>query len=270
MRRWQRRVVWVAALALAAGLVAALIFFMPSPAERDIAPRSDEPADVYRQPPTVPFTRERRQAVERVLDEFAATAVARRDLARAYDLAGPSLRAGLTREEWASGDIPVYPFPSRDAQVLQVIGSHPRSIELDVSLMPRQGTEYEVSDFTVTLTAVGRGASLRWRVDAFNPLRIVLKPGAAAAAASDAPEAEANARAARREPERAIGESRLDTRWLLLPLAFLALIVVTPVALGIREWWQTRRAERSAASSSRSLPALPEGRRDQTSSSRPS
>ena len=118
MRRRRRLAGWAAAFAVVAAAIALLIVLLPSPADRDIAPRSDEPADVYRQPPTVPFTRERRQAVERVLDEFAATAVARRDLARAYDLAGPSLRAGLTREEWASGDIQVYPFQSRDDQLL--------------------------------------------------------------------------------------------------------------------------------------------------------
>ena len=269
MRRRRRLAGWAAAFAVVAAAIALLIVLLPSPADRDIAPRSDEPADVYGEAPTVPFTRARRLAVERVLDEFAATAVARRDLERAYDLATPSLRSGLSRREWASGDIPVYPFPSRDAEVLQVVGSHPRSVELDVSLVPRRGTEYRVSDFSVTLKAVGRGPKLRWRVDAFNPLRVVFKP-AAAARNSDAPKAEAKAQAGRPEPKRAVGDSRLDTRWLLVPLAFLALIVFAPIALAIREWWATRRAERLADSSPRTLPALPDRGRDQTSSSRPS
>ena len=45
-----------------------------------------------------------------VRDRFVATAVLRVDTACSYELVTPELRQGLTREQWAAGEIPVIPF----------------------------------------------------------------------------------------------------------------------------------------------------------------
>jgi hypothetical protein len=185
-----------------------------------------------------------------VLDEFVSTAVVRKRLARSYDLVTPALREGMSRAEWAAGDIPVYPFPAgrQGVEILQVLASHPSSVLLDVTVAPRPGADAGVSDFTAELRTVGRGKKQRWLVESFNPLRINAKTPVAAPA-EEQPAAQPDEQA---EP---VNNARLSTRWLLVPLSFLALIVITPVALGITEWWRTRRVERAAGR--RQLPPSP-------------
>jgi hypothetical protein len=39
--------------------------------------------------------------------------------------------------------------------------------------------------------------------------------------------------------------ARLDARWLLLPGAFLALIVLLPVGIGVAKWHRGRKAWRA-------------------------
>jgi hypothetical protein len=66
----------------------------------------------YEEQKQVPFTAAKKRAVRKALARFIGTAVARQDLASSWDVSGPSLRAGMTREEWSSGDIPVTPYPA--------------------------------------------------------------------------------------------------------------------------------------------------------------
>src|SRR5205809_8105982 len=54
-----------------------------------------------------------RVAINRTIDAFAATAVRRHDGARSYDLVTSQLSGGMTRAQWAKGDIPDYPDPAR-------------------------------------------------------------------------------------------------------------------------------------------------------------
>jgi len=46
-----------------------------------------------------------------VAEAFVATAVARKDLAKSWELASPELRGDLTRADWLTGTIPVQPYP---------------------------------------------------------------------------------------------------------------------------------------------------------------
>lgn len=50
---------------------------------------------------------------------FVRTAVLRRNELCSYELVTEELRQGLTREQWASGNIPVQPFPSRNPQTVR-------------------------------------------------------------------------------------------------------------------------------------------------------
>src|SRR5215208_6175064 len=53
-----------------------------------------------------------RKAIDRAVDTFVAHAVRHENPAAAYDVVSPTLRAGLTRAEFARKD-PAYPFPAR-------------------------------------------------------------------------------------------------------------------------------------------------------------
>ena len=63
--------------------------------------------------------------------------------------------------------------------------------------------------------------------------------------------------------EHVVGGSRgrLSDVWLLVPLGLLSLIVIIPVAVFTRQWWNDRRVRRrNRESPSKQLPPLP--RRD--------
>lgn len=53
-----------------------------------------------------------RKAINRAVDTFVIHAVRHENPAAAYDVVSPTLRAGLTRTEFARKD-PAYPFPAR-------------------------------------------------------------------------------------------------------------------------------------------------------------
>jgi hypothetical protein len=127
-------------------------------------PNVDE-SSLYRQPKHVRFTAPERAAVHRLLRRFVATAVARRDVASSWPLAGPALRRGISREEWAKGDIPVVPYPvSRHGQGAwsAVQYSYRDEVGLEALLFPRRCSGYSIA--TVDATVV-RGRDRRWRVN---------------------------------------------------------------------------------------------------------
>ena len=118
----------------------------------------------YEQPKHVPFTASKRNAVSSVLARFIDGAVARHDLARTWDLAGPGLRSGVTYEEWRRGEIPIVPYPAsrRGAGTWNVVNySYRNRVGLELLLVP---TSSKGQAATVETDLV-RGHDHRWRVD---------------------------------------------------------------------------------------------------------
>ena len=118
----------------------------------------------YRTPKHDPFTADERRAVRKVLARFVDTAVARRNVAASWDLAGPALRSGITRAQWAKGEIPVVPYPvakhGRGAwSVVQY--SYRDEVGLEALLFPKPCSGYSVA--TVDTTFVRSDG--RWRVN---------------------------------------------------------------------------------------------------------
>src|SRR3954471_18074582 len=60
--------------------------------------------------PTLPAGE--RKAIQRTLEGFVLTAVARHHELRSWSLVTPHMRAGLTRADWAAGTPPVSPYPA--------------------------------------------------------------------------------------------------------------------------------------------------------------
>jgi|tagenome__1003787_1003787.scaffolds.fasta_scaffold20951064_3 hypothetical protein len=54
-----------------------------------------------------------RAEINRTLDDFVNSAIKRKDVRASYELVTPNMRYGVTRADWNSGDLPVYPFPAR-------------------------------------------------------------------------------------------------------------------------------------------------------------
>jgi hypothetical protein len=114
------------------------------------------------------------QPVERrVALEFIDTAVARRRLDRAWDLAAPELKRGTTRAEWLAGTMRVVPYPVAKAHVvLAVVSSYTDRARLNASFVPRPGTKAKPQTFTLDL----RNVDGRWLVSAWQPSETIRPP----------------------------------------------------------------------------------------------
>jgi hypothetical protein len=75
-----------------------------------------------------------------VAQAFVETAVARHDLAGAWWLVAPSLRAGVSEAEWRAGTLPVAAYPVSTARVgYRTKVSHADDALLEVTFWPRSG-----------------------------------------------------------------------------------------------------------------------------------
>jgi hypothetical protein len=233
--RSRRRLLWAAGAAAVCAGVAATIALLPSRDAGPIAAKGSEPAQVTRIPKSVPLTPERRRAVTELLDEFVPAAVERQDPARAYGLVTPSYRAGVSRAEWVDGNLPILPFDARDDRHFGWIlrYSFSREISVDVLLQPAKREKLGAQAFTV----VFRPHDGRWLISEFVPV------------ASFAPEKKAPRILASPDfqPNMTEGSlrSRLDPKWLLLPIGILALIPLVPLFLFVRSTRAERRAMRA-------------------------
>jgi len=191
-------------------------------------------AQVVTIPHKVRMTAERRRAINELLDAFVPAAMERRSPLTALPLVTQSFRAGVSREDWARGDLPVFPYHAKGKRFhsWRVIYSFPRQISIDLLLHP---TEKETLG-ALAITADFKKVHGRWLIDSFVP------------AASFAPEKKKPRILASPDftpfaEDRGTGQ--LSTTWLLVPAGLFALIVLIPVALGIAHLRRSRRAWRA-------------------------
>ena len=115
---------------------------------------------------TVPL-QPRAMAVAR---DFVATAVARKNLARAWTLAAPALKRGLTLAQWETGTIPVPPYPvAKAAAHYTVETSYAGAAVLRVTFTPPPASTTAAGDFLIALHRIGD----RWLVSSWAPRSIV-------------------------------------------------------------------------------------------------
>jgi hypothetical protein len=204
----------------------------------------------YAQPKKAPFTKVDQRAASKVLQEFEATAVVRRDVGRSWNLVSPSLREGFTRKQWNRGDLPVVPYPaaSRGLGSLGYVEySYTDTVGLEVILFPKPGSGWSTMTADVELV---KGRDGRWRVSYWMPKKFHGPPAVAAKAKAKpkpgkraAPVKAAGKRQApaRRAAPAATGPPRQSRLWWIVPIALLSLIVVAPLAMATRGWLRSRR-----------------------------
>ncbi len=242
--RKRRRLAWGAGVLLALGALVPLGIEFSNTGTPVPTTLSNEPARFYPEPKTVPLTRSDRRAAEETIAKFVRTAVRREHVADSWELVTPSLRQGLTRAEWATGDIPVMPYPAvlRGLRDWRVLYSYKNDLGLDLLLRPRRGAQIGPIAFSVELKAFGSGAKRRWLVSSFYPRAVF--PGEA--------EAKAAARA-RQAPSKPLkppppDRGKLSPLWFLVPGSIFGLLVLLPVGLAVRSWHQGVRARRAYGS----------------------
>ncbi len=161
-RKFNLALPWIAGLVLAIGVAV----FVQSRTDTGAPKETFENApvkDVSKVPKSVPMPQEARRAVV----VFLQTAVARKDLARAWTVVGPGIKQGYTYKSWMSGAIPVVPYPGEamDKAPIKVDWSYPNSIGLSIALLPKKGVAEKPQVFSMELKKAGE----RWVVDSWAP-----------------------------------------------------------------------------------------------------
>ena len=105
-----------------------------------------------------------------VAKTFVATAVARKNLVEAWNLAAPVMRQNLTLAQWKTGTIPVQPYPvGKAAAKYTVASSHPDSASYRVIFTPPPGSSTAAGDFMIELDH----SSGKWLVSSWSPREVV-------------------------------------------------------------------------------------------------
>jgi hypothetical protein len=228
--RRRRRIAAGIVFAAVVGTVAFVMVNWSNTAHVEKEHFTNEPAQIDALPVKAPFAQARREGVLVTARRFLRTAVVRENIDDSWELTAPTLKAGYTRERWATEDIPVQPYPV-DAAKWKVDYSWVDVVGLKVALFPKHGTKVPAAVFDMQLHAFGSGKNRRWLVDSWTPASYVGIPSAPLGASSSL----------REVPVKQV----LPTKWLFAPLAIFALLVLVPATMALRGWWRSRRALRA-------------------------
>jgi len=227
--RFRRRVSWLSSVALLVALIVAAIVFLPSSKPpREVFTKA--PPQVYKAPTAVALDRNGRAEVVMAASDFIKTAVRRIDVDASWAMTAPTLRQGFSRHQWATGNIPVVPYPAAGIRDWQIDWSYRNDVALDLVLIPKAGSHLAPKLFLIELKRSGGPAHHRWLVASWQPKGV-----------SEASMLADQAKGQGEYPKSA----SLSGRWLLLPLfGMLGLIISLPLFLGVRERVHAARAER--------------------------
>jgi hypothetical protein len=120
--------------------------------------------------PLTRLTKQDRAEINKTIDMVVNYGAKRVDVGRSYDWVTPDMRAGMTRKQWRTGDIPIYPFPAKGQTFhywsLKWISDGTVGVEL--LLMPTLKNKFDVGPIIFDLYL--RPAGKRWLLDGFMPM----------------------------------------------------------------------------------------------------
>jgi hypothetical protein len=231
--RLRRRLLWLAPLVGLGALAAGLVLAFPNTGKRHEV-FDNRPVQWYPPQKAVRAGPRIRDAVLLTTSLFIKTAVRRQNVDASWPLVDATLKEGLTRREWARGNIPVVPYPAAGIADWRIDWSYANDIAMDVVLVPLRGASAPEKSFLVEL----KRRHGRWLVVDWQPHGVSLETDIANASKGQQPPAVA---------------SSLGTKWLVAPLIALAAILVVPLAVFAgRGWLRQSKAEREYRASLRS------------------
>lgn len=137
--RAQRRFLWISGAVLMIGLIVFLAAFAWRGSSGIHAKISNTPAQ---QAPKLVKAKPDPKAYT-VARKFMETAVLRKHLSAAYNLAGPDIKGGMTLKQWDKGNISVMGYPAGNVKTagFTVVSSYKKQMMLLVDLVARPGTD---------------------------------------------------------------------------------------------------------------------------------
>ena len=239
-RRRRRRAVWIGGLVALAGALTFVGVHWTNTGRKLNAPFTSEPVQtVAANPQSVAFTGAKRDQVRRVAAHWVATAVIRRHLDESWDLAAPSLRQGLTHDQWLSGNIPAVPYPAEAIALVKskLDYSYADRVGLKVAIFPKAGSKVRAQTFEIEVQNFGGPAHPHWLVSYWAPAGGLGVPSEPADSTG--------------EPLAYTAPKGIGAIWLVVPIALVAgSIMILLVSLAVRGRVRRSRADRLYSSSS--------------------
>lgn len=169
-KRWEKLLPWFAAVVLAAGVIAAIVKFVPSSNGNTAA--STVPQATVPQAPATPKKVPLSDSARKVAGTFVLTAVRRKNLDQAWKISGPEIRQDLTYKQWLTGNIPVVPYLEPTAVTPMKIDISQKNYALvEVAMVPKDKAHAKESTelFWLELKRVGTGSNAHWLVWSWTP-----------------------------------------------------------------------------------------------------
>src|SRR2546427_1011961 len=155
-------------MTVTAGVVAgalAIGFTWPNTAPPEDTSPSGGPVKIAAPPKHMPLKLRDRAAALAVASRFIDTAVARKNVDRAWGLVTPTLHAGYTRKQWDTANLPgIPPFPVGEAR-WRLQFSDAKGIGFTMALFPTKASHQQAEVFMIGLHKVGLGNHRHWLVD---------------------------------------------------------------------------------------------------------
>jgi hypothetical protein len=183
-----------------------------------------------------------RAAINETLDVFVNHAVKRKDVAKAYDVATPTLSGGMTRAQWSKGQIPVYPYPAAGTQFHKWTIQYKTKNEIGIELIlsPRARYKRKLGQYVFHVYLQPRNG--KWLVDGFM-LGATFAPEGKGPAVLAAADFQASEQASNGTTKTA----QVSEDFLLIPFAILGLLLSGLAAWGVTRWFRARRLYASSA-----------------------
>ena len=216
----------------------AIGFIWPNTAPPENSKPTGGPVKIAAPPKKVSLRVHERAAALAVASRFIDTAVARKNVDRAWGLVTPTLRAGYTRKQWDTANLPgIPPFPVAEAR-WRLQFSDEKGIGFTMALFPTRTSHQQPQVFMIGLHKVGAGKQRHWLVDNWQAApttasQVVSGGGGSAGGVLDqvSPQVSATSAKAKESPI-----------WLLIPVGLLSLALLIPAGIAGTNWYRDRRA----------------------------
>jgi hypothetical protein len=236
--RWRRRLIWLTVTAGVVGAALAIGFIWPNTAPPEQTEPRGRSIKVAPEPKKVALKVRERTAALAVASRFIDSAVARNNVDRAWGLVTPTMRAGYTRKQWDSQELPgIPPFPVASAR-WRLQFSDEKGIGFTMALFPTRASHQQAQVFMIGLHKVGAGTHRHWLVDNWQAApttggQLASGGGSDGGGTLDqiTPKVTTTSAKAKESPI-----------WLLIPVALLSLVLVIPAGIAGTNWYRNRRA----------------------------
>jgi hypothetical protein len=208
--RFRRRAGWIVVLVAVAGAVALVVILVGNTGHT--VPQHFEagkPQVVPAAPKPDVFTAAERREVRAVAARFVESAVYRRHVDDSWAISTAKLRQGISRADWATGEIPVVPY-SADAVAevrWKLDYSYAKDVALKVAFYPKPNSGASRQVFEIELENHGTDATPNWLVAYWAP--------------SGGPQLQNAQPGGPKAPVVGVGRGQLGAVWLFVPVGLI-------------------------------------------------